>query len=72
MGAEAAVSVMMAKTKLGGLVRHQRVEATGVDLTAQTEEGCASQAAFFMSESSCVCTYEATPRVFRAGSASRG
>lgn len=33
IGAVAAVSVMMAKTKLGGLVRHQCVEATGVDLT---------------------------------------
>lgn len=33
MGAAAAVSVTKAKTKLGGLVRHQCVEATGVDLT---------------------------------------
>lgn len=36
IGAEAAVSIMMAKSKLGGLVRHQRVEATGVDLTLDT------------------------------------
>ena len=32
-GVVATASVMTAKTKLGGLVRHQRVRATGVDLT---------------------------------------
>lgn len=31
-GAAATVSVMMAKTKLGGLVGHHCVKATGVDL----------------------------------------
>lgn len=72
MGAEAAVSVMMAKTKLGGLVRRQRVEATGVDLTptlCRVDRGRVWMPSCFMSkgESSSrlyVCVYVRSLRVF--------
>jgi len=62
MGAEAAVSVMMAKTKPGGLVRQQCVEATGVDLTLTlccVDRGRVCTPSCFMSEGNlllaCVC-----------------
>lgn len=80
MGAEAAVSVMMAKTKLGGLVRQQCVEATGVDLTLTlccVDRGTAGMPSCFMSEGgdlllACVCVRVQGCRcVLQAGSASR-
>lgn len=63
MWAVAAVSVIMAKTKLGGLVRHQCVKATGVDLTptlCRVDRERVWMPSCFMSEGSlllAVCTY---------------
>lgn len=79
IGAVAAVSVMMAKTKLGGLVRHQCVEATGVDLTltlCRVDRGRVCMPSCFMNEGNLllayVCVRTRPPRVFRVGSASWG
>lgn len=83
IGAVAAVSVMVAKTKLGGLVRHQCVRATGVDLTLTqccVDRRRVHMPSCFMNQGNlrlayvcvCVCVQTRLLRVFRAGSASRG
>lgn len=73
---------MMAKTKLGGLVRYQCVEATGEDLAPDTADGgMVSMPSCCLNERNpliayciyvCVCVQMQLPRVFGAGSASRG
>lgn len=59
---------MMAKTKLGGLVRHQRVEATGVDLTptlCRVDRGRVGMPSCFMNEGDLLmCVYVCGRRVF--------
>lgn len=67
------VSVMKAKTKLGGLVRHQRVEATGVDLTptlCRVDRGKACVPSCLMNEGNLLLASVCAPHVFQAGSAS--
>lgn len=59
---------MMAKTKLGGFVRHQCVKATGVDLTltpCRVDRGRAYMPSCFMNQGNllacvCVCTNAAS------------
>lgn len=70
---------MMAKTKLGGLVRHQCVEATGVDLTltlCRVDRGKEGMPSCFMNEGNLllayVCVRSWAQHVLQAGSASRG
>ena len=70
---------MTAKTKLGRLVRHQCVEATGVDLTltlCRVDRGKECMPSCFMNEGNLLLAHVYVrlwaQRVLQAGSASRG